>query len=64
MHEIYPLIQETEFPDIYRGKLDTLQINLGYKCNQSCIHCHVNAGPKRKEMMSIQTMKVILKFIK
>ena len=64
MHEIYPLIQETEFPDFYRGKLDTLQINLGYKCNQSCIHCHVNAGPKRKEMMSIQTMKEILKFIK
>ena len=64
MHEIYPLIQKTEFPDIYREKLDTLQINLGYKCNQSCLHCHVNAGPKRKEMMNIRTMKEILNFIR
>jgi radical SAM/Cys-rich protein len=31
--------------------LDTLQVNLGYKCNQSCLHCHVNAGPHRTEMM-------------
>ena len=64
MHEIYPLIQKTRFPAIYREKLNTLQINLGYKCNQTCLHCHVNAGPKRKEIMDIKTMKQIVSFIK
>ena len=59
MHEIYPLIQKTRFPAIYRGKLNTLQINLGYKCNQTCLHCHVNAGPKRKEIMGIKCLKSI-----
>jgi len=36
--------------------LDILQINLGYLCNQVCNHCHVNAGPSRRELMSISTM--------
>mgnify|MGYP001179025164 CR=1 FL=1 len=37
--------------------LEILQINLGYLCNQVCNHCHVNAGPSRKELISIDTMK-------
>lgn len=41
--------------------LDILQINLGYLCNQICNHCHVNAGPSRKELMSIDMMKHCLK---
>lgn len=41
--------------------LDILQINLGYLCNQVCNHCHVNAGPARKELMSVETMKDCLK---
>lgn len=64
MHDVYPLLKKTDFPDIYRGILKTVQINLGYKCNQSCLHCHVNAGPARKEMMSIETIKDIISFIK
>lgn len=64
MHEIYPLIRKTNFPDIYRGRLNTLQINLGYKCNQACLHCHVNASPKRKEMMDLKTIEQIVSFIK
>ena len=40
------------FPSLQRGKLQTLQVNLGYRCNQSCSHCHVNAGPWRTEMMT------------
>ena len=63
MHDVYPLLKYTDFPNIYREKLDTLQINLGYKCNQACVHCHVNAGPKRKEQMSKEVMNLILKFI-
>ena len=64
MHDVYPLLEKTDFPKIFRGKLNTIQINLGYKCNQSCLHCHVNAGPKRKEMMTLETIDQILSFIK
>src|SRR5258705_8250509 len=35
-----------------RGKLQTLQVNVGRKCNQACRHCHVDAGPWRTEMMT------------
>jgi MoaA/NifB/PqqE/SkfB family radical SAM enzyme len=51
MHATLPLLRETTFPAIRRRRLDTLQVNVGYKCNQSCVHCHVNAGPTRTEMM-------------
>ena len=64
MHDVYPLLEKTDFPRIFRGRLNTIQINLGYKCNQSCLHCHVNAGPKRKEMMTLETIDQILNFIK
>ena len=64
MHDVYPLLKKTKFPDIFRGQLKSFQINLGYKCNQSCLHCHVNAGPKRKEMMTLETIDQILSFIK
>ena len=46
------LLEATDFPAIRRQSLTTLQMNLGYLCNQSCVHCHVNAGPTRKELMS------------
>ena len=59
MHDTLPLLKKTPFPAIRRGKLDTLQVNLGYKCNQSCLHCHVNAGPNRTEMMDAGTMALI-----
>ena len=64
MHDVYPLLEKTNFPSIFRDKLHTIQVNLGYKCNQSCLHCHVNAGPKRKEMMDTVTINHILSFIK
>ena len=64
MHDVYPLIKKSDFPVIYRGILNTLQINLGYKCNQTCVHCHVNASPKRTEMMNKETMDHIIDFIK
>ena len=62
MHDVYPLLEHSDFPFIKRGSLTTVQVNLGYKCNQSCTHCHVNAGPKRKEEMSKPVMIDILKF--
>jgi len=60
MHATLPLLANTDFPPIRRASLDTLQVNLGYKCNQSCLHCHVNAGPKRTEMMSRHTIDELL----
>ena len=62
MHKIYPLIKNTDFPRIRRSSLKTIQVNLGYKCNQSCLHCHVNAGPKRKEMMDKKTINNVIDF--
>ena len=59
MHDTLPLLKKTPFPAIRRAQLDTLQVNLGYKCNQSCLHCHVNAGPNRTEMMDADTMALI-----
>ena len=59
MHDTLPLLKKTPFPAIHRTRLDTLQVNLGYKCNQSCVHCHVNAGPNRTEMMDTDTLALI-----
>ncbi len=63
MHAVLPMLQVTGFPALHRGKLDTLQVNLGYQCNQSCLHCHVNAGPSRKEMMNDETLELILQVL-
>ncbi len=63
MHATLPLIQQFGFPPLRRGRLETLQVNLGYKCNQSCLHCHVNAGPTRTEQMTRETIGDVLAFI-
>ena len=64
MHATLPLLKDTDFPAIRRGRLTTLQVNLGYRCNQSCLHCHVNAGPNRTEMMSADTIDTVVEFLK
>ena len=51
------------FPAVRRGALETLQVNLGYRCNQSCVHCHVNAGPQRTEMMPPEVIEDVLAFL-
>jgi len=59
MHATLPLLQSTVFPALHRGTLETLQVNLGYRCNQACLHCHVNAGPRRKEIMVDEVIELI-----
>ncbi|WP_297496480.1 arsenosugar biosynthesis radical SAM (seleno)protein ArsS [Ferrovum sp.] len=59
MHATLPLLVETNFPLLQRQPFTTLQVNLGYRCNQSCLHCHVNAGPTRTEMMDVKTLALI-----
>ena len=64
MHETLHLLKNSDFPKITRNKVETLQVNLGYQCNQSCTHCHVDAGPNRKEMMNVENINVVVDFIK
>jgi radical SAM/Cys-rich protein len=63
MHATLPLMRHYGFPALRRSRLETLQVNLGYKCNQSCLHCHVGAGPTRTEMMSREILADVLAFI-
>jgi radical SAM/Cys-rich protein len=63
MRNTVQLLIESDFPVIRRGRLETLQVNLGYKCNQSCLHCHVNAGPNRTEMMDRETLDAVIRFM-
>ncbi|SHE93762.1 radical SAM/Cys-rich domain-containing protein [Microbulbifer donghaiensis] len=64
MHETLPLLEITDFPAIRREKIDTLQVNIGYRCNQSCVHCHVNAGPTRTEMMSEDNLALVAEVLR
>jgi len=61
MRDTFPLLLKTDFPDLRRSRLEILQANLGYRCNQSCFHCHVAASPKRTEEMSWETMELLLR---
>jgi radical SAM/Cys-rich protein len=63
MHATLPLMRHYGFPPVRRARLETLQVNLGYRCNQSCLHCHVNAGPTRTEMMSRDTLADVFVFL-
>ncbi len=63
MHQTLHLMRSRGFPHLHRKTLDTLQVNLGYKCNQACFHCHVNASPDRKEMMSGETIDQVIAFL-
>ncbi|UCB54581.1 MAG: arsenosugar biosynthesis radical SAM protein ArsS [Thiotrichales bacterium] len=57
-------LKPTDFPSIRRNRLDTLQVNLGYMCNQQCLHCHVDAGPRRTEIMQRNTMDEVIEFLR
>ena len=64
MHATLPLMNEFDFPAIDRRRTETLQVNLGYKCNQTCVHCHVNAGPTRTEMMQADTIATVIDYLR
>jgi len=59
MLDTLPLLRATTFPPLRRRGLAVLQVNLGYRCNQTCVHCHVNAGPGRTEQMDAATIALI-----
>jgi radical SAM/Cys-rich protein len=60
MRDTRPLLLHSDFPPVHRASLETLQVNLGYLCNLSCVHCHVNAGPHRTEQMDRETIDTLL----
>lgn len=64
MHNALPLLEKIPFPAVRRGKLETLQVNVGYRCNQTCFHCHVNAGPNRTEEMAGNVIDLVLEFLR
>ena len=48
---------------LYAKGIDAIQINVGLKCNQSCVHCHLGASPDRDEMMDWTVMEDVLQVI-
>lgn len=63
MHSTVEKLKPGSFPEIHRQALQTLQVNLGYLCNQSCVHCHVAAGPNRTEMMDDDNLELIVSLL-
>ncbi|MBL4796938.1 MAG: arsenosugar biosynthesis radical SAM protein ArsS [Oleispira sp.] len=64
MRDTKPLLMVSNFPALTRSKLEILQVNLGYTCNLSCTHCHVNAGPKRTEQMDKANIDLVIDILK
>lgn len=64
MRNTWPLLKATDFPPLTRKSLEILQVNLGYLCNQSCLHCHVAAGPTRKELMLRENIDHIVEVLR
>ena len=64
MLDTKPLLLGKGFPKLKRDSLEILQVNLGYKCNLSCTHCHVNAGPTRIEQMNYEDVNAVLEFVR
>lgn len=56
--------EASDFPPLRRAAVQTLQVNLGYRCNQQCQHCHVNAGPQRREVMSDENVDAMLDLLR
>jgi radical SAM/Cys-rich protein len=61
MHRATPTLRA--FPPLRRAGLQRLQVNLGYRCNQACLHCHVQAGPRRTEEMADEVVEDVLRFV-
>lgn len=64
MHDTLSLLNHSDFPAIKRRKTEIIQINIGLRCNQQCVHCHVNSSPKRTEKMNEETIAAVYDYIK
>jgi radical SAM/Cys-rich protein len=57
-------LKESGFYPLNAESISTLQVNLGYKCNLTCAHCHVKASPARKEFMPLKTIVIVLDILR
>jgi radical SAM/Cys-rich protein len=64
MRATLPHLAAIPFPALRRARLDTLQVNVGYRCNLQCVHCHVSAGPRRKEQMNRETAQQVIAYLR
>lgn len=64
MNNFEKQIAEIGSQGLHSLKVNTLQVNLGLRCNQQCGHCHLEASPQRKEMMEWPTMELVLEAAK
>ena len=53
-------LEESGFPDLRAEGVGTLQVNLGWRCNQACRHCHLAAGPERPEQMGLEAVEAVI----
>ena len=58
------VLAEHGFPRLQRETLETLQVNVGQVCTQTCRHCHVDAGPDRRELMTRETFEQCLRIVR
>jgi radical SAM/Cys-rich protein len=64
MNSFDQTIKESGQYPLKAKEINTLQVNIGYRCNLSCTHCHVEASPDRKELMSLSTMSKVLSILR
>ena len=64
MRDTLPELSHYQFPAMNRRETEILQINIGLRCNQQCVHCHVNSSPKRTEKMNEETIEAVYQYIK
>ena len=60
MNDFEKQITEANGNGLHCLEIETLQVNLGLRCNQQCKHCHLEASPHRSEMMEWPTMRLVL----
>ena len=56
-------VRPTGLDPLHTTGVDVLQINVGKRCNQACRHCHVDAGPDRTEVMTVEVVDACLRFL-
>jgi radical SAM/Cys-rich protein len=60
MNDFEKRVKKTAGRELFSERLDTLQVNVGFLCNNRCRHCHVEAGPDRRELMDWHTMQFVI----
>ncbi|MDH3366158.1 MAG: radical SAM protein, partial [Thermoplasmata archaeon] len=60
MNDFEKRVKNAVGTELFSERVDTLQVNVGFLCNNRCRHCHLEAGPERKELMDWRTMQLVI----